>query len=91
MIAQVGWGLNVLGLSLSTIAAALMYYFPPRTIQYTEKGEPDVTWIGNATIAGKRIGKWQIRLSRLSPWLLAVGFLMQLVSFLVATTTANVS
>lgn len=31
--------LNLIGLFLGAVAALLMFYFPPRTTIYTEKGE----------------------------------------------------
>lgn len=72
------WILNVAGLIVSTVAAVLMYYFPPRVQLVTEKGEPVVTWTSNARPEKQSLGKWQARLSKVGPAMLAVGFLMQL-------------
>lgn len=59
-----------------------MYYFPPRVALYTEKGEPYALFVANPTEDGKRWAKWQIFFSRLAPWLLSLGFLLQLVAAL---------
>ncbi len=77
------WVLNVIGLLISTAAAVLMYYFPPRVLQYTEKGEPQITFVGNSTEQGKRVGAWQGRWSKVAPALLALGFLLQLFAALI--------
>lgn len=74
--------LNVAGLFIGLVAAILMYYFPPRVILYTEKGEPHVTWTSNATDEGKRRGKHQSRLSKAAPCLLAIAFILQLIAAL---------
>ena len=72
------WNLNVAGLIVSTVAAGLMYYFPPRVQLFTEKGEPIVTLTSNAKQEKQSLGKWQARLSKVAPAMLAAGFLMQL-------------
>jgi len=64
---------------VATIAAALMFYFPPRVVLYTEKGEPEASWVGNTTEPGKRLGKRQAFFSKLGPGLLILGFALQLV------------
>jgi len=68
----------VLGLLLGFVAAVLMYYFPARVIQFTGKGEGQITWVNNPTDEGKRKGRTQIFLSKTAPWLLAAAFLLQL-------------
>lgn len=77
--------LNVAGLIVSTLAAALMYYFPPRLSQYTEKGEPISVWVANPTDEGKRIGPVQGRLAKAAPALLAFGFFLQLWAAILAS------
>lgn len=73
--------MNILGLSLTTAAAILMYYFPARGItQYTTEGAAEVQWVNNATIDGKAKGVRQARLSRLSTFILALGFALQLIA-----------
>lgn len=74
--------LNVAGLFFGLLAAILMYYFPPRVLLYTEKGEPEITWTGNATDEGKRRGKHQLWLSKAAPCFLATAFLLQLIATL---------
>jgi hypothetical protein len=75
------WYLNVSGLVLSTIAAVLMYYFPPRgLVQYTDDGQPQVSFVANPVQRGAQVARRQRILSRLSPCLLGLGFVMQLVS-----------
>lgn len=74
------WVLNAVGLCIGIGAAVLMYYFPPRVVLYTEKGEPYGGFVGNPTENGKLRGKWQIFFAKIAPWLLALGFLLQLVA-----------
>ena len=69
----------VIGLLAATIAAALMFYYPPRVTPYTSKGEPQVSWVGSASEHGVRTSKRQAFLSKLGPGLLFSGFLLQLV------------
>jgi hypothetical protein len=71
--------LNLIGLLLALVAALLMYYFPPRLLQYTEKGEPIVNWFGNPDEKKKTIGRWQMRASKYAPILLSFAFLLQLI------------
>ena len=71
--------INIIGLVISTIAAALMYYVPPRGVtQYTDAGAPHATWTAAPTSNGKAIARRQKLLSRVSPILLAAGFALQL-------------
>jgi hypothetical protein len=74
------WCFNVAGLAIGTLAAVLMYYFPPRVRMYTEKGEAIVSWIGAPTEEGKRLGKWQAFLAKAAPVLLGLAFFLQLVA-----------
>lgn len=74
------WLLNVVGLVISTAAAAMMFYFPPRLPMYTEKGAVLGVWEGNPTDKGKRLGKWQARLAKVGPGLLILGFALQLIA-----------
>ena len=69
----------IIGLLAATVAAALMFYFPPRVTLYTPKGEPIVTWVGSTTDHGSRIAKRQALLAKLGPGLLFSGFALQLV------------
>lgn len=85
------WILNVVGLCVGVCAAVLMYYFPPRVIQYTEKGERQIVWTANATEEGKRLGQWQMRLSQIAPWLLALAFLLQLAAVVIPEFCSNAS
>ena len=78
---------NIVGLAFATIAAFLMFYFPPVVEFYTDKGEPIVQWVGNSSEAGKNIGKRRHRLSKLSIFFLALGFLLQLASVLMPTSS----
>ena len=45
MTATWAWWLNVIGLGMNTVAAALMYFYLPTVTQYTAKGEGAVTWV----------------------------------------------
>jgi hypothetical protein len=74
------WLLNVVGLIISTAAAVMMLYFPPRAVMYTEKGEGVVSFVSNPTEKGKLLGKWQTRLAKVGPSLLILGFAFQLIA-----------
>jgi hypothetical protein len=83
------WFMNVLGLCIGVIAAVLMYYFPPRVIAYTENGAQVFTWTNEPTPEGKQHAAWQTRVSRAAPWLLALGFVLQLLAALLTSPLAN--
>ena len=70
--------LNIAGLVLSTGAALLMYFYPPRIETYTEDGRRIVDWVGEPTEEGKARGRWQLRLAKFSPLLLALGLSLQI-------------
>ena len=74
--------LNIIGLAISTAGALLMFYFPPRPLMVTEKGEKALTFVSNPDPASAPIGKRQTRLSRLGPAMLALGFIVQMTAFL---------
>jgi hypothetical protein len=76
--------LNLIGLLVALVAALLMYYFPPRLLQYTEKGEPVINWVANPDEKKKAIGRWQMRASKYAPLLLCLGFLIQLIALLIS-------
>ena len=78
--------LNVTGLLIGLLAAVLMFYYPPRIMLYTEKGEAIITWTSNVTDEGKRQGKRQLWWSKAAPWFLALSFLLQLIALLLPTT-----
>ena len=80
--------LNLAGLVTTTVAAALMFYFPPRVASYTQNGEPYVSWIGSVVEGKKRSGKLQLTLSKLSPLILCIGFGLQLIALLVPAEPA---
>ena len=87
---NIAWFLNVLGLVLTTVAAVLMYYYPPRNItQYTNEGEAQVQWVATATPQGRAKASRQARLSRAAPFLLAAGFVLQLVAALLPVCFPN--
>lgn len=81
--------LNALGLIITTGAAFLMWRFPPRSAYFTEKGEPVVQWVGSSLEEKTSIGKWQVRLSRLAPFLLTLGFALQMPAAVVAVQAAG--
>jgi hypothetical protein len=74
------WWLNVIGLGMNTIAAALMYFYPPTVTQYTAKGEGAIAWVTAPTEEGKRKGAQQRRRSKAALFLLGGGFLLQFLS-----------
>lgn len=77
-----GTVLNIVGLTLSTVAAILMYWFPPSIIQFTDRGERQVQWTGPETLEGKKHYARQRCWSRVSVLLLALGFFLQLLAAL---------
>lgn len=84
------WFLNTGGLVLTTIAAWLMYYFPPRVVQYSDSGAEEVLWVKAPTVVGKSKGSMQRRMSKLAPALLVVGFFLQLLAALLSGFAAHV-
>ncbi len=74
--------LNVAGLAISTVGALLIFYFPPRLLMVTDKGEKAITFVRNPDPASAALGKRQTRLSRFGPAMLALGFTVQMVAFL---------
>ncbi len=69
-----------LWLVLSTIAAFLMACYPPRVQQYTEEGSVTINFISQPTAQGKEVGKRQTFFSKAAPWLLGIGFALQLLA-----------
>jgi hypothetical protein len=72
--------LNVAGLSIATLAAVLMGFYPPRARMFGAKGEEYGQWVNNPNPKNVGRGKRQIFLSQSGPWLLAAGFLLQLIA-----------
>jgi hypothetical protein len=70
---------------MNTIAAALMYFYPPTVTQYTAKGEGAITWVTAPTEEGKRKGAQQRRRSKAALFLLGGGYLLQLLSAVFST------
>ena len=71
--------INLLGLTISTLAAVLMYYYPPRGLaQYTDLGEPHFTWVGNKAPGGESLARRHYVMSKVAPASLAIGFGLQL-------------
>jgi hypothetical protein len=66
-----------LGLVLGTIAAGLMFWFPPSLASYTEEGQRHAAFVHPSTEEGRRIGRRQAKLSWLGPLMLALGFILQ--------------
>lgn len=74
------WYLNLAGLGLTTIAAAVMYFFPPVVTVYTAKRERVAVWVHNAGEEGERVAARQRWVSKAALVLLAFGFLLQFCS-----------
>ena len=70
--------LNLIGLAITTVAALLMWRYPPRVTYFTENGEVKVQWTSNADPAKSKLGVRQVRLSKLALFLLFLGFFLQL-------------
>lgn len=75
---SVSWLLNVLGLIVSTIAAVIMFYYPPRVRAFTEEGSENISWINNPKPEYAPRGKRQIYFGKVGPGLLGIGFFLQL-------------
>ena len=71
---------NVAALCCGLLAAILLALWPPRVPQYTEKGEPVISWTANPTEKGKRWGTYQLWASYAGPALLFLAFLLQLIA-----------
>jgi hypothetical protein len=78
------WSFNVIGLGTNTVAAILMYFYPPRVAQFTAKGEGVVNFVSATTEEGKRKGAWQRRLSKFALVLLGLGFFLQFIAALLS-------
>jgi len=74
------WLLNVFGLIISTIAAAIMFYYPPRGRAFTEEGAEIGSFVNNPKPEYAALGKKQIIFGKVGPGLLGVGFFLQLLA-----------
>lgn len=83
-LASIAPALQVAGLVITTAAAALMGVYPPRVRQYSPDGQAHVTWVTPVATDMARTGRRQVLLSKVGPWLLAVGFVLQLPSAVLA-------
>ena len=72
--------LNICGLICNTVAAILMYFYPYLGIQYTETGAAVIQFTGNVSVNGKTRATRHKCLSKLGAVLLAIGFILQLIS-----------
>jgi hypothetical protein len=72
--------LNIIGLVLNVIASGLLAFWPPLGRVFTPEGAGTITIISNPTAEGRREGVRQVWLRRLGPWLLGVGFFLQLLA-----------
>ena len=80
LLIQAAPWLQFIGLIVNTVAAALMGFYPPRVRQLMPDGSTIVTWVNRADPAKAGGGRRQVLLSRLGPWLLALGFVLQVPS-----------
>ena len=77
------WILNVTGLAITTIAACLMFFFPPVvTVLYTDKGERVISWVGATSDKDRKVAARRRRLSQSAVGLLVLGFLLQFLAAL---------
>lgn len=81
--------LNLIGLTLTVVAALLMWYFPPRVASYNENGAQFVQWTNAPKPEKVKVGKLHARLARFAPLVLALGFLLQLPSAIAALMPAT--
>ncbi len=77
--------LNITGLLLNSVAAAMLLFFPPHVQQYTKDGAAIATWTSQSTDESRRRARWQLLLSRSGIGALLIGFLLQLVGALLAS------
>ena len=76
---EIAWSLNAVGLSITLVAAFILYLYPPRFVPaYTESGERKVTFVNPATPEGLAYAKQWDRYARVGPPMLVAGFLAQL-------------
>jgi hypothetical protein len=71
---------NVVALSIGTLAALIMAFYPPRVRVFGAKGEEYGQFVNNPNPKNKGRGKRQVFLSQFGPWLLAIAFLLQLIA-----------
>lgn len=76
------WILNVTGLAITTIAACLMFFFPPVVTVYTDKGERVISWVGATSDKDRKVAARRRRLSQSAVGLLVLGFLLQFLAAL---------
>jgi hypothetical protein len=68
--------LTLMGLILNVVA--VMFYFPPRVLQFDEDGRAIAGIALDPRPEKARARKWQVRLAGIGPLLLFAGFLLQL-------------
>ena len=71
-------GMNIIGLSLVTLAALIMWIYPPNVAQVTDEGAPLLGFTANPTRESVASARYQKLLRRLGPAFLVAGFGLQL-------------
>jgi hypothetical protein len=74
--------LNVFGLAITTIAACLMFFFPPVVPACTDKGEWVISWVSATSDKDRKVAARRRRFSRFAVGLLMLGFLILLLAAL---------
>jgi hypothetical protein len=69
---------DLLRSTLNAVGSALLIWFPLQVRVLTERGEPALTFVGNAGPDGEKSGKRYARWSKAGPALLAIGFVVQI-------------
>jgi hypothetical protein len=69
---------NITGLCLVTLAAVIMWFYPPEMTVVTDRGEPVVNFTGRTTPEAMKMARMQWYLRRIGPTLLVIGFALQL-------------
>jgi hypothetical protein len=73
--------LNIIGMSLTTIAAGMMYYYPPQGLRsFNRAGRPIFEFTDEPSPADTAKALRSKHLSRAAPAVLALGFGLQLLS-----------
>jgi hypothetical protein len=72
--------LNLSGLFFGACGALIMFFYPPLVTQYTADGEKIINWNVKTNDEDKTNFKIKSFLSNLGPFLLVIGFTLQIIS-----------
>src|SRR5882724_5000981 len=81
---QFQWWLSIIGLATTTIAAFLMFLFPPVVTVFTDAAERVISRVGSTSDTDRKVVAGRPRRSRLAVAVLFAGFFLQLVAALLS-------